>query len=106
MIKYIKESFAELNNVTWPTRKQGIKITTIVIVFMIISAILFLFLLLTLSLTRNYNLWYLLIIQTIDFCNFSNKKSEQTGRLYYGCFVFLLEKIKQSKPLGVAWFIR
>lgn len=39
MIKYIKESFAELNNVTWPTRKQGIKITTIVIVFMIISAI-------------------------------------------------------------------
>ncbi len=38
MIKYLRESFAELNNVTWPTRKRGIKITTIVFVFMLVSA--------------------------------------------------------------------
>lgn len=37
MIKYLKDSFAELNNVTWPTRKQGIKITTAVLLFMLIS---------------------------------------------------------------------
>lgn len=37
--KYLKESFAELHNVTWPTRKQGIRITIIVFVFMIVSAI-------------------------------------------------------------------
>lgn len=37
--KYLKESFAELNNVTWPTRKQGIRITTIVFIFMIVAAI-------------------------------------------------------------------
>jgi len=36
--KYIRESFADLNNVTWPTRKQGIRITTIVFIFMIASA--------------------------------------------------------------------
>jgi preprotein translocase subunit SecE len=36
--KYLKESLAELNNVTWPTRKQGIRITTIVFIFMIASA--------------------------------------------------------------------
>lgn len=36
--KYLKESFAELHNVTWPTRKQGIRITTIVFIFMVISA--------------------------------------------------------------------
>jgi len=39
--KYLKESFAELHNVTWPTRKQGIRITTIVFGFMIVSAIIF-----------------------------------------------------------------
>ncbi|MDH5596597.1 MAG: preprotein translocase subunit SecE [Candidatus Peregrinibacteria bacterium] len=36
--KYFKESFQELNNVTWPTRKQGIRITTIVFIFMIVAA--------------------------------------------------------------------
>lgn len=36
--KYLRESFAELNNVTWPTRKQGIRITTIVFIFMIVAA--------------------------------------------------------------------
>ncbi|MFH0838375.1 MAG: preprotein translocase subunit SecE [Patescibacteria group bacterium] len=37
--KYLRDSLAELNNVTWPTRKQGIRITTIVFIFMIISAV-------------------------------------------------------------------
>lgn len=41
MIKYFKESFAELNNVTWPTRKRGLKITTAVLIFMLLSAALF-----------------------------------------------------------------
>ena len=36
--KYIKDSIAELHNVTWPTRKQGIRITTIVFIFMIAAA--------------------------------------------------------------------
>lgn len=38
IIKYVKDSIAELHNVTWPTRKQGIRITTIVFIFMIIAA--------------------------------------------------------------------
>jgi preprotein translocase SecE subunit len=38
--KYIRESIQELNNVTWPTRKQAIRITTIVFIFMIASAAL------------------------------------------------------------------
>ncbi|HDL89684.1 MAG TPA: preprotein translocase subunit SecE [Thermodesulforhabdus norvegica] len=36
--KYFRDSLAELNNVTWPTRKQGIRITTIVFIFMIVAA--------------------------------------------------------------------
>ena len=36
--KYIRESLQELNNVTWPTKKQAIHITTIVFIFMIIAA--------------------------------------------------------------------
>ena len=36
--KYIRESIQELNNVTWPTRKQAIRITTIVFIFMITAA--------------------------------------------------------------------
>ena len=36
--KYIKDSIAELHNVTWPTRAQGIRITTIVFIFMIVAA--------------------------------------------------------------------
>lgn len=39
MIKnYIQGSFKELHNVTWPTQKQAIRITTIVLVFLVISA--------------------------------------------------------------------
>ncbi|MBU0706346.1 preprotein translocase subunit SecE [Patescibacteria group bacterium] len=37
--KYLRDSLAELNNVTWPTRKQGIRITTIVFIFMIVAAV-------------------------------------------------------------------
>jgi len=37
--KYLKESFAELHNVTWPTRKRGIRITTVVFIFMVASAV-------------------------------------------------------------------
>jgi preprotein translocase subunit SecE len=40
MKKYIQESIQELNNVTWPTRKQAVRITTVVFIFMIASAIL------------------------------------------------------------------
>ncbi len=36
--KYFQESFQEMNNVTWPTKKQAIRITTIVFIFMIIAA--------------------------------------------------------------------
>ncbi len=36
--KYFRDSLSELNNVTWPTRKQGIRITTIVFIFMIVAA--------------------------------------------------------------------
>lgn len=36
--KYIRESIQELNNVTWPTKKQAIRITTIVFIFMIAAA--------------------------------------------------------------------
>jgi len=38
MKKYIRESIQELNNVTWPTKKQAIRITTIVFIFMIVAA--------------------------------------------------------------------
>jgi len=38
--KYLRDSLAELNNVTWPTRKQGIRITTIVFIFMIVAALI------------------------------------------------------------------
>ncbi|MBN2087799.1 preprotein translocase subunit SecE [Candidatus Peregrinibacteria bacterium] len=36
--KYIRESIQELHNVTWPTKKQAIRITTIVFIFMIVAA--------------------------------------------------------------------
>lgn len=36
--KYIRESIQEIHNVTWPTRKQAIRITTIVFIFMIVAA--------------------------------------------------------------------
>lgn len=37
--KYFQESLQELNRVTWPTRKQAVRITTIVFIFMIVAAI-------------------------------------------------------------------
>ncbi|PIZ72839.1 preprotein translocase subunit SecE [Candidatus Peregrinibacteria bacterium CG_4_10_14_0_2_um_filter_43_11] len=37
---YLQESFRELHNVTWPTRKQAVRITSIVFIFMMISAFL------------------------------------------------------------------
>ena len=37
--KYLRESFQELHNVTWPTQKQAIRITTIVFIFMIVAAL-------------------------------------------------------------------
>jgi len=37
--QYFKDSIQEFNNVTWPTRKQAIRISTIVFIFMIVSAI-------------------------------------------------------------------
>jgi preprotein translocase subunit SecE len=40
ILKYFRESFQDLHNVTWPTRKQSIRITTIVFIFMIVAAIL------------------------------------------------------------------
>lgn len=36
---YFRESLQELHNVTWPTRKQAIRITTIVFIFTIVSAL-------------------------------------------------------------------
>ena len=38
--KYIQNSIKELNNVTWPTKNQAIRITTIVFIFMLISAVI------------------------------------------------------------------
>jgi len=37
--KYLQESFQDLNNVTWPTKKKAIRITTVVLIFMALSAV-------------------------------------------------------------------
>ena len=37
--QYFKGSIKEFNNVTWPTRKQAIRMSTVVLIFMIVSAI-------------------------------------------------------------------
>ena len=37
--QYFKGAIQEFNNVTWPTRKQAIRISTIVLIFIIVSAI-------------------------------------------------------------------
>jgi preprotein translocase SecE subunit len=37
--QYFKDSIAEFNAVTWPTRQQAIKISTIVFIFMIAGAV-------------------------------------------------------------------
>jgi len=36
---YIQESLQELNHVAWPTRKKAVRITTIVLIFMVASAV-------------------------------------------------------------------
>ncbi|MBI2463768.1 preprotein translocase subunit SecE [Candidatus Peregrinibacteria bacterium] len=36
---YFRESFQELNRVTWPTRNQAVRITAIVLIFSLVSAI-------------------------------------------------------------------
>ena len=38
--KYFAESFQELNSVTWPTRRQAVRITVIVLIFMVLSAVI------------------------------------------------------------------
>jgi len=38
--RYLQESLQELHHVTWPTKQQAIKITTIVFIFMVVSAII------------------------------------------------------------------
>ncbi len=38
--QYFIGAIQEFNNVTWPTRRQAIRISTIVFIFMIISAII------------------------------------------------------------------
>ncbi len=37
--KYLEGSFQELRNVTWPTKKQAIRITTIVFIFMVVAGV-------------------------------------------------------------------
>lgn len=37
--EYLKDSIQEFNSVTWPTRKQAVRISLIVFAFMIISAV-------------------------------------------------------------------
>ena len=38
VIHYFRESMAEFNNITWPTRKQAVRISVIVLAFMLASA--------------------------------------------------------------------
>ena len=37
--QYLKDSIQEFNSVTWPTKNQAIRISMIVFIFMIVSAI-------------------------------------------------------------------
>ncbi|MEZ4581400.1 MAG: preprotein translocase subunit SecE [Caldilineaceae bacterium] len=39
MVRYLKDKFAEVAKVTWPTREEGIRLTWVVFVVTIISAI-------------------------------------------------------------------
>jgi len=38
VIQYFRDSVAEFNNITWPTRKQAVRISVIVLAFMVASA--------------------------------------------------------------------
>jgi len=37
--RYVKDSFQELEKVTWPTKNQAVKLTAIVFVFVLITAV-------------------------------------------------------------------
>lgn len=37
---YLKASFEELTRVTWPTKQQAVKISIIVLIFCLVSAVL------------------------------------------------------------------
>jgi preprotein translocase SecE subunit len=39
IVDYLEESFQELKKVTWPTRNQAVKLTILVLVFCLISAV-------------------------------------------------------------------
>jgi preprotein translocase subunit SecE len=39
VVRYIKDSLAELTKVTWPTKNQAIKLTGIVLVFVLLTAV-------------------------------------------------------------------
>jgi preprotein translocase SecE subunit len=39
VIQYFRDSVAEFNNITWPTRRQAVRISVIVLAFMVVSAI-------------------------------------------------------------------
>ncbi len=40
LITYFKESFAEMRQVTWPTKNQAIRLSLIVLIFSVIAAVL------------------------------------------------------------------
>jgi preprotein translocase subunit SecE len=40
LVRYFKDTRAELAKVTWPTREEGIRLTTVVLVVTTISAII------------------------------------------------------------------
>ena len=39
LVRYVKDTRAELSKVTWPTREEGIRLTTVVLVVTTIAAI-------------------------------------------------------------------
>ena len=39
--KYFRESLLELSKVTWPTRQEAVRLTTIVVIFSLIFAVVF-----------------------------------------------------------------
>lgn len=41
IVNYIRNSIQELTKVTWPTKNQAVKLTIIVFIFCIFSAVLF-----------------------------------------------------------------
>lgn len=39
IVRYVKESFAELSHVTWPTRNQAVNISILVVIFVFLSSL-------------------------------------------------------------------